>query len=289
MEIVTTGLADGTLLFLLSAGLTVMVGILDLINLAYAGFFGVGAYVTYRIIGNGSAPALGLFVLAVAVACAATIVLGIVSERLFFRRFAKYDVLRALLGTYGLLLVIEGVITYIYSNNEHSVPLPAIFNKPLEIFHTSVSGYSVVVLCIGVVVAIALELVTHKTEIGRQLAAVSEDRFAAELMGINVERVYAIAVIVGLGLAGLGGTLASPGVAIVPNVGDSYLISALAIIVIGGMGSITGALIAAVVIGLGNALFATYLTQLDGLTVYIFLLAILLVRPQGLFGRRMAV
>lgn len=288
MGVVISGLAEGTLLFLLSAGLTIMVGVLDLINLAYAGFFGIGAYVMYQIIGNRGAPGLGPFALGVIGACLGTLVLGLVAERLFFRRFGKYDVLRALLGTYGVLLMVEGVLTLVYSNNEHSVPLPAAFKQPLTIANTSVSGYSVLVLCVGVVLAVALELVTHRTEFGRQLTAVSQDRFAAELMGINVERIYAVAVVGGLALAGLGGALASPGLAVVPSIGDNYLITALAIIVIGGMGSVTGALVAAAGIGLADAVTATYLTQLDGLAVYIVLLVVLLARPRGLFARMAA-
>jgi len=288
LSILISGLAEGTLLFLLSAGLTIMVGVLDLINLAYAGFFGIGAYVIYQIIGNRSAPGLAPFVFAVVGASLGTLVLGVVGERSFFRHFGRYDILRALLGTYGVLLVIEGVLTLIYSNNDLSVPLPAAFKHPLTIAGTSVSGYSVLVLCVGVVLAIGLEFLTHRTEFGRQLAAVSQDRFAAELMGINVERIYAVAVVGGLALAGLGGALAAPGLAITPSIGENYLIIALAIIVIGGMGSITGALVAAAGIGLVDATTATYITQLDGLAVYIVLLAVLLARPRGLFARAQA-
>jgi Branched-chain amino acid ABC-type transport system, permease components len=283
--VLATGLTDGMLIFLVASGLTLVLGVMGVVNFSHGGFFMLGAYLGYEFLG-GRAVATWLFVLLILAASAATAVVGLVAERVLFRRLYHLPEITSLLGTYALLLILEGAAQLIWGQDPHTQAQPNGLVHSFNLGSAQVPRYDILVVVAGVVTVVGLQLLIKRTEFGRQLTAVAEDRFMAGLLGINVNGVFAATFALGIFLAGLGGTLAGPTLSMVPDIAETFILQAFAVVIVGGFGSILGSLIAALALGLLHSYLANDAPSLADFSLYLLMAAVLVVRPQGLLGSR---
>ncbi len=283
MIIWTTGLTDGMLVFMIASGLTLILGVMRVVNFAHGGFFLIGAYVAYQFLG-GRIHATWLFILLLVAASIVTAAVGYASELALFRRLYRMPEINSLLGTYALLLVLEGGVQLIWGQDPLTQPQPAGLTRSIHFGSALIPQYSIVVLIAGIVTLIALELILRATRFGHQISAVAEDRYMAQLLGINVNRVFSATFALGCFFAGLGGGLAGPTLSIVPDIAVTFVLEAFAVVIIGGFGSVLGSLIAALVLGLVHAYLVAYIPSLADFSLYFLMIVVLVVRPQGLLG-----
>lgn len=283
MIVVATGLSDGMLIFLIASGLTLVLGVMRVVNFAHGGFFMLGAYFAYALLG-GAVHSGGLFIVLVLGAAILTGVLGLVSERLVFRRMYDLPDVTSLLGTYALLLILEGLAQLIWGLDPKSQPEPKGLVSTINFSGTPIPKYDVLIVVVGVAVVIGLQLLIKRTGFGRQVTAVAEDRYMASLLGINVPRVFSLTFGLGIALAGLGGALAGPTVSLVPDLALTFILEAFAVVIVGGFGSIMGSLVAALLLGLLHSFLAVHAPSLADFSLYFLMAAVLVLRPQGLLG-----
>jgi branched-chain amino acid transport system permease protein len=284
------GLAVAAQLFLISTGLTLVYGVMRVVNFAHGGFFMLGAYVTFTIghtlvTGNHtfSVPA---FLLSLIVAGVAVSVGGVFSEIALFRRLYEMPELNSLLGTFALLLVIEGFAYIVWGAPSVSLPQPDTFSNLLLIGPVPVPAYDAFVVGIGLTMLVALEWLVQRTGFGMMVKAVAADRTMAALLGVNIRRVFLVMFVIGIFLAGIAGGIAAPGVSIGPDLAASYIIQAFAVVIVGGLGSISGAFLASVLLGVINSVLVAVGSPLAEFSLYLVMVCVLIVRPAGLLGRR---
>lgn len=281
---IIAGIADGFLLFLIASGLTLIFGVMRILNFSHGAYFMLGAYFAYQTVHSAGFSPLPLtyFVIAVLIGSVAVGAVGIVTERLLFRRIYRLSDIASLLGTFGLLLLIEGIAEVIWGVNPMSVPFPTHIDKSVRMLGIRVATYSIVVVGVGIVIGFGLWYLLRRTAFGERARAVAEDRYMCELVGMNTASVSTAVFAIGTVLAGLGGALATPLVALTPDVATAFIIEAFAIVIVGGLGSISGSLIAALAFGIVNSLAITYVPSMSGVSFFILMFVVLLVRPQGL-------
>jgi branched-chain amino acid transport system permease protein len=281
---IVSGLGDGVLLFLIASGLSVIFGAMRFLNFAHGAFFAIGGYITYNLLSKldltpvfliGGALLAGLAVAA----------LAYVSELVVFRRWYKLPPIDSLLGTYALLLLLEGAILVVWGPNPLSVPYPKSLNSTIHIGPVDVPQYSVLLIGVGAIVVVAMTYVLYKTSLGLEVRALAEDRTMTQLLGVNISSVSAKVMLIGGFLAGLGGALAAPTVALTPDLATSFIIQAFAVVVVGGLGSFYGALIAALFLGVTQSIVIAFVPSVSGIAFYAAMFAVLLLRPQGLLGK----
>jgi branched-chain amino acid transport system permease protein len=280
----TSGLIVGMLLFLVAAGLTLIFGVLRVVNFAHGTFYMLGGYVAYTTL-----EVTGSYALAVLAAAAAMAVFGVLFERLLIARVYGSNVLMQLLICYAVVLIFDDVVKIVWGPDFHAMGMPPAFQvPPLFIAGGVVPPFYAVLIGIAAVIALALGLGLALTRLGKTVRAAAHNPAMVGVLGINTTLLFAVVFAVGGALAGLAGALAAPVRSLSPGMGFSILIESFIVTVIGGMGSIGGALVAALVIGLlrgfGTIGFPGFT---DGL-IYAVMIAILVFRPQGLFGRRTA-
>ena len=278
---VLNGVQYGLLLFLVASGLTLIFGIMGIINLAHGSFYMLGAYLAFSLSG-----ALGNFWLALLAGILLSLSFGIVLEWLVMRFLYRRDHLYQVLLTYGLILVFEELRSLVWGDDVHGVPVPAAlaFSIPL----TETLSYQVYRLAMsGVCLAIAFGMywLIQRTRLGMMIRAGSVDRDMVQSLGINIGLLYRLVFALGLALAALAGMLAAPVSSVYPGMGNQVLIISFVVVVIGGIGSVKGALVAALAIGLADTFGKVLAPQIAGMVVYLLMAAVLLWRPQGIFGR----
>lgn len=287
MIVLATGLSDGMLLFLVASGLTLILGVMRVVNFAHGGFFVLGAYLSYEFLRGQSRP-VWVFVLLVIVAALVTAVAGVASERLLFRRLYGLPVETSLLGTYALLLILSGAVQLVWGQNPRSQSEPAALVTSFRLAGATIPRYDILVIVLGLLTAVGLQLLIKRTEWGSQLTAVAEDRFMAGLLGVNVNRVFALTFGLGIALAGLGGGLAGPTLSLVPDVALTFIIQAFAVVIIGGFGSIAGSFVAALALGLVHSFLVIQAPWLADFSLYLVMALVLVARPRGLLGSSVA-
>jgi len=280
IEQALNGAQFGVMLFLTSAGLTLVFGIMNLINLAHGSLYMAGAYVAASVLSS-----TGSFALAVLVAIPATAVLGLLVEQILLRRFYARSHLDQTLATFGLIMVANEAVRILWGPTPMQMTLPPLLQGSVEIMpDMNYPTYRLLVLIAGLLIAFILYLAVAHTRGGMWVRAGANDRVAAAALGINVNRVLAVVFMVGAGLAGIAGALAGPIFAVQVGMGEPILILALVVIVIGGVGSIRGAFIAALLVGMGDTFGRVLLTPAVGsMFVYMIMAALLAWRPTGLF------
>ncbi|MEO7005914.1 MAG: branched-chain amino acid ABC transporter permease [Terrimesophilobacter sp.] len=281
---IVSGLGDGMLLFLIASGLSVIFGAMRFLNFAHGAFFAIGGYLTYNFLSNLQLTPV-LLIGGALLAGLGVAVLAYVSEVVVFRRLYKLPPIDSLLGTYALLLLLEGAILVVWGPNSLSVPYPKGLNSTVRIGSVDVPQYSLLLIAVGVIVVVAMTLLLYKTSLGLEVRALAEDRTMTQLLGVNISGVSAKVMLIGGFLAGIGGALAAPTIALTPDLATSFIIQAFAVVVVGGLGSFYGALIAAVVLGVTQSVVVTYLPSVSGIAFYATMFAILLFRPQGILGK----
>jgi branched-chain amino acid transport system permease protein len=273
--------------FLVAAGLTLVFGTLHILNFSHGGFFMIGAYVAFSLaqwIGASNSVALYLFGSLVAGVVVA--LLGLVVDRLVLRRLAGVEDAYILIATYALLLVCEGSTKLVWGLKYHSVMPPTVLDGAWMMGAAVVPRLSLFIIACGLVVFVALEVFLNRTKSGRLVKAIAADPWMAGLLGVNVRRVYTATVTLGFALAGLAGGLLVSNQALSPSLASAFVIYAFGVIIVGGMGSISGAFFGSILLGLIDAIGQWVLPGLPGLPFFVAMTLILLLRPQGLMGRK---
>jgi branched-chain amino acid transport system permease protein len=271
----------GLLLFLLASGLTLIFGIMGIINLAHGSFYMVGAYMAFSL-----GELTGNFALAILLGVPLSLLLGLALERLLMRRLYARDHLDQVLLTYGLILIFEELRSLIWGDEVHSVPVPAWLDFSFALDATlSYPAYRLFISVVCLAIAAAMYWVIQRSRVGMMMRATASNREMAASLGINDKLLYSMVFAFGLALAAFAGMLASPVSSVFPGMGGQVLIVCFVVVVIGGIGSIRGALLASLMIGAADTFGKVLLPQAAGVAVYLLMALILLWRPQGLFGR----
>jgi branched-chain amino acid transport system permease protein len=278
---VLNGLQYGLLLFLVASGLTLIFGIMGVINLAHGSFYMIGAYLAWSL-----STRFGSLLLAIVVGIAVAVALGLALERVLIRHFYQRDHLYQVLLTYGLILMFEESRSLIWGDDVQGVKVPELFAFSIPLTDTlSYPVYRLVISAACLVIAAGMYLLIQRTRLGMMIRAGAHSREMTEAMGINVRLLFALVFALGVALAAFAGMIAAPVSSVYPNMGSQVLIVCFVVVVIGGIGSVKGALVAALLIGLTDTFGQVYLPQVAGMLVYVLMAAVLVFRPAGLFGR----
>ena len=274
--------AFGMAIFVVAAGLTLIFGLLRLLNMAQGGFFMIGAYVAYSVMGR-DVQSLGMFLLAALAGGVVVALLGLVTDRLVLRRLRNVDPHYVLIATFALMMVCTGVTKLVWGVDFFSVNPPPGLDQPLNPFGLFFSAYQIFVIAAGVVVYVVLEVAIHRMWFGKLMQALAADPWMSGVLGLNVSFGIALSVMASFFLAGLAGGLLLPNQSLSTGLGDSYLMYAFFAVIIGGLGNIRGAFIGSLVLGLVQSLNTVLLPAVPGLAIYVVLAAFLLWKPNGLF------
>jgi branched-chain amino acid transport system permease protein len=275
------GLQYGLVLFLVASGLTLVFGILGVINLAHGAFYMLGAYLAWWI-----AAYTGSFMLALIGGVAISFVLGLLLEEIFVKRMIGRDHLAQVLLSFGLILVIDEVRQILFGKDVHSVAPPAWLKGSIQL--TDILSYPVyrIALCVVCLVLAALIFfVIQRTRLGMIIRAGAENRDMTRALGIPFDKVNRYVFAGGIALAALGGILVSPISTVFPGMGDGMLILSFVVVVLGGIGSVAGAAIGALMIGLTDTFGKVFFPQFSSILIYVLMAGILLWRPNGLMGK----
>jgi branched-chain amino acid transport system permease protein len=289
------GLQFGVLLFLLAAGLTLVFGIMSFVNLAHGSLYMMGAYAAALAYG-----ATGSFTLAVVAAAAGALVLGLALEFLVVSRLYRRDHLDHVLATFGLVLFFNELVRIVFGPQPYFVQLPEALSGTVDLLGFSYPSYRFAIIAAGLLVAAGSYLLIHKTRIGMLIRAGAQNPQMVAALGVNIRLLNAMLFAVGAMLAGLAGAIAAPILSVQAGMGEPVLITTLVVIVIGGIGSVSGAFYAALIVGLVDTLGRAYLPlllrqvaerstadaagpALASMSVYLLMALVLAWRPQGLF------
>jgi branched-chain amino acid transport system permease protein len=276
------GFAYGMLLFLLSVGLSVTLGMMNFVNLAHCAFAMLGGYVTVTLMNQWGWPFFATLPAAFLAAAATSVVL----ERVLYRRLYRAGELDQVLLTIGLAFISVAVAAYVFGTIQQVINTPSYLRGSFQIMGITVGIYRLFLVVTGVSVAILLVLTLEYTRFGAQVRAAVDNQRMARGLGINVEGALAVTFALGSGLAGLGGALAIEIVGLDPSFAFLFLVYVLIIVSVGGLGSIGGSFAAAVVIGTSDVAGKYYVPEIGAFLIYLVMVAVLMWRPQGLFGRR---
>ena len=269
----------GLLLFLVASGLTLIFGIMGIINLAHGSFYMIGAYMAFAL-----SSLTGSLALAIVLGIVLAVLLGIVLEWALFSRLYHRDHLEQVLLTFGLILIFEELRSIIVGNDVHGVALPALLDHSIPLGPTlTYPVYRLFMSAVCVVIAGGLYVLIRKTRIGMMIRAGASNREMVETLGLNISLVYRIVFALGVALAAFAGMLAAPVSSVYPGMGTQVLIICFVVVVIGGIGSVWGALAAALLIGLVDTFGKVFVPDYAGVAIYVLMAAILLWRPEGLF------
>ena len=269
----------GLLLFMLAAGLTLIFGIMGVVNLAHGSFYMLGAYLAYSLSGH-----LGNLALAILGGAPLSVVFGLVLEWLLFRHFYHRDHLDQVLLTFGLIYIFEELRSLLWGDDVHGVAIPAVLAGSIPLTDTlSYPVYRLFISAVCSALALALYLLISKTRLGMKIRAGAFNRDMAESLGVNIKLIHATVFALGVGLAAVAGMVAAPVSSVYPNMGSTVLIMCFVVVVIGGIGSVRGALIAALLVGFVDTFGKVLLPQAAGMLVYMLMAAVLLWKPEGLF------
>jgi len=274
------GVAAGMVLFIVSVGLSVTMGLMGFVNLAHGGFAMLGGYAIVQAMkhwGLGFVPAL-VFGFVV------TALVSVVLERLLYSRLYRANELDQVLLTIGLVFVMIASVTLLLGPENQPIRLPAALQGQIDLGIVRYRTYSVVLIAAGLLIAAALWLVFERTQIGAQIRAAVDNRRMAESLGINIDRLFTITFAAGSGLAALGGGLGAEFLGLDPQYPLKYLVYFLIVVAVGGLGRVTGVFWAALLIGVLDFVLKKYLPQGGTAFIYAFTILLLLWRPQGLFG-----
>jgi branched-chain amino acid transport system permease protein len=271
------GITSGMTFFILASGLTLVFGVLRILNLAHGSLFMLGAYFSYQV-----TLWLGNFWFAILIAPLICAGIGVILERILLRSVYNIDVHFQLLLTFGLILVLEDFAKFVWGVAYKTVSEPDFLKGIVPMLGLGYPRYNLFVILVGVLVGIAVWLLLAKTRVGKMVRAASSDREMASGSGINVPRLYTLVFAFGAWLAGLAGVMAAPLRSITMDLGGRTIVEAFAVVVIGGLGSIPGALLGSVILGQLNAFGIVYLSRFEMAFMYILMAIVLLIRPRGL-------
>ena len=278
------GLQYGLLLFLIASGLTIIFGIMGVINLAHGSFYMIGAYLALSLT-QWTGSVFGAVLLGAPLA----VLLGLVIERVFIVYLYDRDHLQQVLLTFGLILIFNELQSIIWGDDPHSVPKPEFLSGSVPVTDTlSYPTYRLFLSAVCLMLAGCIYLVINRTRLGMRMRAGAANPEMLQSLGVNTRRLFAVVFAIGVSLTALAGILAAPDRSLYPGMGEQVLIISFVVVVIGGIGSIKGAFVGALLIGLADVYGQAYLHDFQGFAsaaVYALMAAILLWRPSGLYGR----
>ncbi len=288
---VLNGVQYGLLLFLCAAGLTLIFGIMGIINLAHGSFYMLGAYLAWSLTER-----LGSLWLAIPFGIALSVLFGLLLEWLLINKLYRRDHLYQVLLTYGLILIFEELRSIVWGDDVHGVPVPGVLAASVPLTENlNYPVYRLAISAVCIVLAVAMYWMIRKTRVGMMIRAGSVDREMVQSLGINIQLLYRAVFALGVALAAFAGMIAAPVSSVFPGMGNQILILCFVVVVIGGIGSIKGALVAAILIGLVDTFGKVVsleiagvklLPELAGMTVYLLMAMVLLWRPEGIFGKK---
>jgi branched-chain amino acid transport system permease protein len=276
------GLAYGMLLFLLSVGLSITLGMMNFVNLAHGAFAMFGGYVTVTLMNRFGWP----FLPTLPVAFLFTAIVSIGFERALFRRLYRADALDQVLLTIGIAFMSVATAAYLFGTVQQPIHLPPWLTRSVTIMAVNISLYRLFLIIVAVLITLCLVAALEYTRFGAQVRAAVDNQRMAQGLGINVDLVFAVTFALGSGLAGLGGALSIQMVGLDPNFTFTYLTYVLIVVAVGGLGSIRGSLLAAILLGVSDAAGKYYVPTLGAFLIYLVMISLLLWRPAGLLGRR---
>jgi branched-chain amino acid transport system permease protein len=276
------GFAYGMLLFLLSVGLSVTLGMMNFVNLAHCTFAMIGGYVTVTLINLAGWP----FLATLPVSFVAAAAISVAFERTMFYRLYRASDLDQCLLTIGLVFVSVAVAALIYGTIQQPVQLPSYLRGSIQIGGVTLGVYRLFLIVFALVVTAALVIALEYTRFGAQVRAAVDNQRMARGLGINVDGAFAVTFALGSGLAGLGGSLAIDIIGLDPSFALAYLVYVLIVVSVGGLGSIGGSFAAAVVLGISDMAGKYYFPEIGSFMIYLVMISLLMWRPAGIFGRR---
>jgi branched-chain amino acid transport system permease protein len=280
--VIFDGIASGMLLFLISVGLSVTLGLMGFVNLAHGAFAMLGGYVCVLLMNRAGIPFLGSLPL---VALSAGLV-GVALERTLYRRLYRATHLDQVLFSIGLMLMAIGAAHYGFGDLQQPLRLPQYLQGQINLPGLDLGIYRLFLVVVGLAIAAGLELLVWRTRFGARLRAAVDNPTAARGLGIDVQRVYTLAFALGSALAGLGGALGVEVLGLDPGFPVKYIVYFLIVVAVGGSGSIKGSLVASLILGIADVAGKYYVPQVGAFVIYAVMVAMLIFRPEGLFGRR---
>ncbi|ATY85455.1 branched-chain amino acid ABC transporter permease [Kyrpidia spormannii] len=279
---ILTGLAYGMLYFMIAAGLTIILGVMNVVNLAHGTFFLIGAYVAYTLVSKH----LG-FWLALILSVGVTAILGLVIERLLIHRVYGKELEQVLL-TFGLTFMLSDAAKWIWGTDIQTIPVPRVLDFSISVGSVDFPAYRLFIVAVGGALAVILWLLENRTRIGAIIRAGVDDRAMVTALGINVGAVFTGVFAFGAALAGLGGVLGGPLIGVYTGLDGDILVTSLIVVTVGGLGSWKGPFVGALLIGLMDTLGKVWFPSFSMLVIFLLMVVILLIRPRGLFGREVA-
>jgi branched-chain amino acid transport system permease protein len=273
------GVQYGLLLFMLAAGLTLIFGIMGVVNLAHGSFYMLGAYLAWWL-----SSLTGSLILAIVAGAILSVLFGLLLERLLFRHIYQRDHLDHVLLTFGLIYIFEESRSIFWGDDVHGVRIPDLLSTSVPLTdNLSYPVYRLFMSGVCIALAIGLYLLISRTRLGMKIRAGAFNRDMAEALGVNIKRIHAVVFAIGVALATVAGMIASPISSVYPNMGSQVLIMCFVVVVIGGIGSVRGAFVSALLVGLVDTFGKVLLPQAAGMLVYILMAGVLLFKPEGLF------
>ena len=276
------GFAYGMLLFVLSVGLSVTLGMMNFINLAHCSFAMLGGFVTVSLTNGLGWP----FLASLPVAFASAALVSVAFERVLYRRLYGASELDQCLLTIGIVFISVAVAAYVYGTIQQPLNVPSYLRGTVSVMGQSVGVYRLFLIGVSLLVTLLLVATLEYTRFGAQVRAAVDNQRMARGLGINVDRVFAITFALGSGLAGLGGALAVEIVGLDHAFAFTYLVYVLIVVAVGGLGSIAGSFVAATLLGISDMAGKYYFPELGAFLIYFVMVTLLMWRPLGLFGRR---
>jgi branched-chain amino acid transport system permease protein len=278
---VLNGVQYGLVLFLVASGLTLTLGIMGIINVAHGSFLMIGAYLAYSL----TALTHNLL-LAVLIGVPLTVLFGIALEWLLLSRLYRREHLQQVLATYALILIFEELRSILVGDDVHGVEVPAVLAASIPLTQSlSYPVYRLFLSGVCLLLAGGLYVVIHRTRLGMKIRAGNSNREMAQAMGVNIDLLYRVVFGLGVGLAAFAGMVSAPVSSVFPGMGNQVLILCFVVVIFGGIGSVWGALLAAMVIGLADTFGKVLFPQYAGFAIYIPMAAMILFRPEGLVRR----
>lgn len=281
MTIIFDGIAFGMLLFLISVGLSVTLGLMNFVNLAHGVFAMVGGYVCVVLLNDWGVPFLATIPFAIVVPG----IVGVVLERLLYRRLYEASALDQVLFSLGLVFMAVAATHYFFGARQQPLHLPEFLTGQIHLPGVDVGVYRLFLVIAGIVVAVLLQWSVIRTSFGARLRAAVDNQRTARGLGIDVNRVFMLTFALGSALAGLGGALGVEMLGLDPEFPVKYLVYFLIVVTVGGGGNILGSLWAALLLGVADVAGKYYVPQIGAFIIYAIMVVILIFRPQGLFGR----
>ena len=282
LTVLFNGVAYGMLLFIMSVGLSVTMGMMNFVNLAQASFSMLGGYVMVAVTQKLGIP----FLVSLPIAFVVVGIASLVIERLIFRHFYGTDDLTQVLLTIGLIFMSIAIVTYFWGSTYQQVSVPPWLTGQQEVLGFTLERYRMFLVAVGGALALALVFGLERTRFGAIVRACVDNGRVARACGLNTDLVFAVTFAIGGGLAGLAGALSANLLGIDPNFPLRYLVYLLIVVSVGGMGTISGTLIAGLVLGIADVACKYYVPQIGGFVIYAITVAVMLWRPHGLLGRR---